>query len=79
MDYLPLKIHKNRLLRYAVGAAIYSVLPLITGCFENYGRLKHNPEISQEFQIYQIEPNCTMLCGDNSQSFMALTKILPAI
>jgi hypothetical protein len=57
MDYLPLKIYKNRLLRYAAGAAVYSILPLITGCFENYGRLKHNPEITRAFQTYQVEPN----------------------
>ena len=30
---------------------------LISGCFENYGRLKHNAEVSRAFQTYQVEPD----------------------
>ncbi|MGD9174715.1 MAG: hypothetical protein PVF29_11165 [Desulfobacterales bacterium] len=30
---------------------------LISGCFENYGRLKHNDDITRTFQTDQVEPN----------------------
>jgi hypothetical protein len=30
---------------------------LISGCLQNYGRLKHNDEVTRAFQTYQVESN----------------------
>jgi len=48
------KYKNNRLLivRVAVGSLFVSAL--ISGCFENYGRLKHNADITREFQTHQM-------------------------
>ena len=39
-----------------VGAMLLSSF-LTVGCLENYGRLKHNNEVTQAFQSYQFEPD----------------------
>ena len=48
---------KKRYLRYCFIVAILLASYLILGCFENYGRLKHNEEVTRAFQTYQVEPD----------------------
>lgn len=38
-------------------AVLLILAMLISGCFENYGRLKHNDDVTRAFQTYQVEPN----------------------
>jgi hypothetical protein len=42
--------------RFFLTAEILLVSMLISGCFENYGRLKHNAEVTRAFQAYQVNP-----------------------
>ncbi len=56
MDDLQIKYIGRRLLRSGavLGALIASAL--VSGCFENYGRLRHNHEVTRAFQTDQVEP-----------------------
>jgi hypothetical protein len=45
------------LLRFWVALGVLIASTLISGCFENYGRLKHNDEVTRAFQKYQVEPD----------------------
>jgi hypothetical protein len=48
----------NRVLaRYCSATAALLSSFLVLGCFENYGRLKHNNEVTRAFQSYQVEPD----------------------
>lgn len=47
----------SRIKQFCLKAGILTVSVLISGCFENYGRLKHNAEVSRAFQTYQVEPD----------------------
>ena len=38
-----------------IGALILCLM--ISGCFENYGRLKHNPEVTHAFKNNQVAPD----------------------
>jgi hypothetical protein len=42
--------------RLFLTAEILLVSMLISGCFENYGRLKHSAEVTRAFQAYQVDP-----------------------
>ena len=46
----------SRFSQFCLKAGILLVSVMISGCFENYGRLKHNAEVSRAFQTYQVEP-----------------------
>ncbi|MBT8366672.1 MAG: hypothetical protein KJP23_18430 [Deltaproteobacteria bacterium] len=46
----------RRLFRYSSAVIVLLIASLISGCFENYGRLKHNNDITRAFQTYQVEP-----------------------
>ncbi|MGD9058532.1 MAG: hypothetical protein PVJ41_09715 [Desulfobacterales bacterium] len=43
--------------RYYIAAAVILVALLTSGCFQNYGRLKHNDDVTRAFQTYQVEPD----------------------
>jgi len=47
----------SRFSQFCFKAGLLLVSVLISGCFENYGRLKHNAEVSRAFQTYQVEPD----------------------
>lgn len=51
------QIIDSRFSQFWLKAGILLVSLLISGCFENYGRLKHNAEVSRAFQAYQVEPD----------------------
>jgi hypothetical protein len=57
MNDIAAKFKNSLLLRYSavLGACLLSAM--FSGCFENYGRLRHNPAVTQSFQTYQVEPN----------------------
>ena len=44
-------------LRFWVALGVLIASTLISGCFENYGRLKRDSELTRAFQSYQIEPD----------------------
>ena len=43
--------------RYGFSIAMLLLWASISGCLENYGRLKHNAAVTRNFQTYQVEPN----------------------
>ena len=51
------RIIQNLFARYASAITLMFVSMLISGCFENYGRLKHNAAVTRTFQTYQVAPN----------------------
>ena len=57
MNHILTKYNDVRFLRcyIVLGALITSTL--LSGCFENYGRLRHNGEVTRAFQTYQVEPD----------------------
>ena len=38
------------------GALLLILLSTLTGCFQNYGRIKRTPEITKSFETYQALP-----------------------
>jgi hypothetical protein len=46
----------KRFSQYFTVVALLLLSALISGCFQNYGRLKHNAAVSRNFQNYQVEP-----------------------
>ena len=57
MNYLQTIISSCRFSRFCHILATLIVSALISGCFENYGRLRHNNEVTRAFQEYQVEPD----------------------
>jgi hypothetical protein len=57
MHYLQMRIMIRRHSRYSFAAAILLSSFLFLGCLQNYGRLKHNNEVTRAFQSYQVEPD----------------------
>jgi len=49
-------ISGSRFSRFCFILVMLIVSTMISGCFENYGRLKHNDEVTRAFQTYQMEP-----------------------
>jgi hypothetical protein len=50
-------IIRHRVSRYTLAVAVILSALLISGCFENYGRLKHTDGVTKAFQTYQVEPD----------------------
>jgi hypothetical protein len=57
MHYMQMRIMIRRHLRYSFAAAILLSSFLVLGCLQNYGRLKHNNEVTRAFQSYKVEPD----------------------
>ncbi len=57
MNHPHINVNDTRFSRFCViiGALILSTL--VSGCFQNYGRIKRNPEVTQAFQNNQITQN----------------------
>jgi len=47
--------HHSRLMRFWVALSALILSAMISGCFENYGRLKRNPEVTKAFKTNQVE------------------------
>ena len=47
----------HQMSRYYFAIAVIAVALLTSGCFQNYGRLKHNDDVTRAFQTYQVEPD----------------------
>ena len=43
--------------RYCTAVFVLLTASLISGCFENYGRLRHNDNVTRAFQTHQVEPD----------------------
>ena len=57
MNHIQLKYKSRRLFRAsAIFGALFAAI-VLSGCIENYGRIKRNPEITQAFQSYEVEPD----------------------
>jgi hypothetical protein len=55
MNRIQTKHKDSRLLRFCVALGVLIVATMVSGCFENYGRLKHNDEVTRAFQTYQVQ------------------------
>lgn len=55
MINLPIKNSTSHSLRFSFGILLFLASTLVTGCFENYGRLKHNTDVTRAFINNQIE------------------------
>ena len=51
------RLMNRHLLPYVYFIPTLLLSALISGCFENYGRLKHNANVTRDFQTYQVDPN----------------------
>ena len=56
MNHIPSKYKDRCLLRFCAALGVLIASTILSGCFENYGRLKHNDEVTRAFQTYQMEP-----------------------
>ena len=57
MNHIQTKNKGSRLLRFCIALDVLIASTILSGCFENYGRLKHNDEVTRAFQTYQVEPD----------------------
>jgi hypothetical protein len=55
MINLPIKNGTSHSLRFSFGILLFLASTLVSGCFENYGRLKHNTDVTRAFNNNQIE------------------------
>ncbi len=49
--------HQSHLLRYCAVFGSLFLSSIVSGCFENYGRLKHSADVTRDFKTYQVDPN----------------------
>jgi hypothetical protein len=68
----------SRLLRLCVAIGALSLAALLNGCFENYGRIKRNPELTRAFQSDQVEPGYKYYYYGRTNSPYAIVGIDPA-
>ena len=54
---MQLNFKYGRLLKFCAAFGVLVASTMLSGCFENYGRLKHNHEVTRAFQTYQVEPD----------------------
>lgn len=57
MNHIQLNFKNRRLLKICAAFGVLVASTVLSGCFENYGRLKHNNEVTRAFQTYQVEPD----------------------
>ncbi len=57
MNQTQTPIIHHQMSRYYFAVAVVLVALLTSGCFQNYGRLKHNDDVTRAFQTYQVEPD----------------------
>jgi hypothetical protein len=57
MNHIHLNFKNRRLLKFCAALGVLVASTMLSGCFENYGRLKHNDEVTRAFQTYQVEPD----------------------
>lgn len=57
MNHLQSKHKDKRLLRFCAALGVLIAAAILSGCIENYGRLRHNDETTRAFQTYQVEPD----------------------
>lgn len=57
MNHIQKKFKDRRLLKFCAAFGVLIASTMLSGCFENYGRLRHNNEVTRAFQTYQVEPD----------------------
>ena len=57
MNQPQIRIIDNRISSYFLMTVMLLLSAVISGCFENYGRLKHNADVTRAFQSNQFEPD----------------------
>jgi len=57
MNHVQLRYKDRRLLRFCAALGVLIASTILSGCFENYGRLRHNDEVTRTFQTYQVKPD----------------------
>lgn len=57
MNHIQLKYNCRRLFRISAVLGALFAATMLNGCLENYGRIQRNPELTQAFQSYKVEPD----------------------
>jgi hypothetical protein len=57
MNHIQKKFKDGRLLRFCAAFGVLIASTMLSGCFENYGRLRHSNEVTRAFQTDQVEPD----------------------
>ena len=57
MNQTQTAIRHRKMSFYGFTAAGLLIALLTSGCFGNYGRLKHNDDVTRAFKAHQVEPN----------------------
>ena len=78
MNHLQTIISASRFSRFCYILAMLIVSAMVNGCFENYGRLKRNPELTRVFQSYKVEPDYKYYYYGRTNSPYAIIGIDPA-
>ncbi len=57
MNHLQSEYKVRRQLRFCAALGVLIASTILSGCFQNYGRLRHNDEATRAFQTYQVKPD----------------------
>ena len=57
MNYIELKYKCRRLFRIIAVLGVLFAATMLSGCIENYGRIKRSPELTEAFQSNKLEPD----------------------
>ena len=57
MSGLQKQVTGSRFVRSCAAIGVLVMAAMVSGCFENYGRLRHNTGVTQAFKDNQIDPN----------------------
>ena len=78
MNHLQTIISGSRFSRFCYILAMLIVSAMVSGCSENYGRIKRNPELSRIFQSYEVEPGYKYYYYGRTNAPYAIIGIDPA-
>jgi len=78
MNHTHLKYKFRRLFRAGAVLGALFAATMVSGCLENYGRIKRSPELTQAFQSYTVEPGYKYYYYGQSNHPYAIIGIDPA-
>ena len=78
MNHTQIKYKCRRLFRASAVLGALIAATMLSGCLENYGRIKRSPELTQAFQSYKVEPGYKYYYYGQSNYPYAIIGIDPA-
>lgn len=78
MKHTQIKYKCRRLFRASAVLGALIAATMLSGCLENYGRIKRSPELTQAFQSYKVEPGYKYYYYGQSNYPYAIIGIDPA-